>query len=349
MCSPKGPLVSKLVDLNLDNHVLVWIHNYLAHRHQRVTVNGVTSEPSRVTSGVPQGSILGPLLFLIYIDDITKVTLSQGSKLVLYADDILLYRPICTSEDYFVLQQDIDSISKWTSINFMTFNCDKCKFMLVSRKKSNIPSQPLYLNESLLESVSTFKYLGILLSSDLTWSKHVQSICSKARKLIGLLYRRYYQYSDCDTLLQLYLSLIRPHTEYAVPVWDPHLQNDISSLENLQKFALRVCSKQWNTGYSELLNLCNVSSLENRRLYLKLCHLFKIINNLCYFPPRSIVPKTTRTYTSRSLMLQQPFCRTTSYYNSFIPDSVRTWNYLPEEVVMASSLNAFKKSLRVFT
>ena len=145
------------------------------------------------------------------------MTLSQGSKLVLYADDILLYRPICTSVDYFMLQQDIDSISKWTSIIFMTFNCGKYKFMLVSRKRNNTSSQPLYLNGSLLESVPTFKYLGILLSSDLTWSKHVQSTCSKAGKLIGLLYRRYYQYSDCDTLLQLYLSLIRPHTEYAAP------------------------------------------------------------------------------------------------------------------------------------
>ena len=130
---------------------------------------------------------------------------------------------------------------------------------------------------------------------------------------------------------------------------DPHLLNDIRSLESVQKFALRVCCKQWNTGYYELLNLCNVSSLENRRLYLKLCHLFKIVNNLCYFPPGSVVPKTNRTHTFRSLLLQQPFCRTTSYYHSFISNSVRRWNCFPEEVVMASSLDAFKKLLRVFT
>jgi len=105
---PHMPLMSKLEELNLDHHVLVWINNYLANRHQRVTVNEATSESTCVTSGVAQGSILGPLLFLIYIDDIVKVTLSEGSKLVLYADDIFLYRPIRTNDDYSALQHDIE-------------------------------------------------------------------------------------------------------------------------------------------------------------------------------------------------------------------------------------------------
>ena len=134
---------------------------------------------------------------------------------------------------------------KISNINLMQFNSAKCKFMLVSRRRNNTtPSPPMCLNGSPLESVPTFKYFGVLLSSDLTWSKHVQSICSRARKLIGLLYRQYYQYSDCNTLLQLYLSLLRPHTEYAAPVCDPHLLSDINSLENVQKFALCVCCKQ---------------------------------------------------------------------------------------------------------
>ena len=121
----------------------------------------------------------------------------------------------------------------------MEFNGAKCKFMMVSRKRNHItPSLPLCSNGAALETVPTFKYLGVLLSSDLSWSNHVQSICSKARKLIGLLYRRYYHYSDSNTLLQLYLSLVRPHTEYAAPVWDPLLLRDINSLESVQKFAL---------------------------------------------------------------------------------------------------------------
>ena len=163
------------------------------------------------------------------------------------------------------LQSDIDALSNWTTRNFMTFNTTKCKFMLISRKRSHyVSTTPLSLNGCILEKVPSFKYLGIMISSDLSWSEHIQRACGKARKIIGLLYRRYYHHADSRTLLQLYVSLVRPHVEYAAPVWDPHLAQDINMLENVQKFDLRVCSKQWDTGYSELLNMCNLSTLENR-------------------------------------------------------------------------------------
>ena len=119
---PHEPLLSELKELNLAHNVYVWLHNYLADRQQKVVLNGALSETSPVTSGVPQGSILGPILFLIYIDDIVEANISQGSTLVLYADDILLYRPICTSEDYLSLQRDIDTISNCAATNKMTFN-----------------------------------------------------------------------------------------------------------------------------------------------------------------------------------------------------------------------------------
>ena len=311
--------------------------------------NGVSSEITPVTSGVPQGSILGPLLFLIYIDDISQVNLSPGSKLVLYADDILLYRPISSVDDYRALQDDIDMLSSWTTLNAMTFNTTKCKTMIISRKRNQcLPPVPLTLNGTILEVVLTFKYLGVLLSSDLSWTHHIQGVCSKARKILGLLYRRYYQYSDSRTLCQLYLSLVRPHLDYATQVWDPHLQRDINSLECVQKFALRLCSKQWDTGYHELLNMFSLPSLENRRLHLKLCHLFKIVYGLCYFPPEAIVANNNLTHSSRSLMLQQPFSRTNAFYHSFLPDTIRTWNNLPEYIVCAPSLNSFSNFLKPF-
>ena len=123
-------------------------------------------------------------------------------------------------------------------------------------------TQLCLVHGTVLEVVSTFKYLGLLISSDMSWSNHIKDICSKARKILGLLYRRYYQYADESTLLQLYMSLVRPHLEYAAPVWDPHLQKDIQLLEDTQKFACRMCNKSWNAGYDELLDpICSNSLL----------------------------------------------------------------------------------------
>ena len=108
-----------------------------------------------------------------------------------------------------------------------------------------------------LEQVETFKYLGVLLSSDLSWSAHIDSICTKARKVIGLLYRRFYGNVDHHSLLELYSVLVRPHLEYA-PIWDPHLIKDTNKLENVQNFAIKMCLKQWDLGYQDLLDLFSV-------------------------------------------------------------------------------------------
>ena len=346
---PHSLLLSKLEAIGLDGGIISWIHNYLADRHQFVVFNGVSSETSLVTSGVPQGSILGPLLFLIYMNDISQVNLSPRSKLVLYADDILLYHPISSTDDYCALQTDIDTLSSWTTLNKLSFNPAKCKAMIISRKRSIcLPPLPLSVNGSVLEVVSAFKYLGLLISSDLSWSHHVKVVCSKARKMLGLLYRRYYQYSDRRSLLQLYVSLVRPHLDYAAQVWDPHLHCDIRSLESVQKFALRICSKQWETGYQELLDMFSLPSLENRRMYLKLCHLFKIIHGLCYFPPEIIAPNQNHTHSLRSFLLQQPFSRTNSFYYSFFPDSIHMWNNLPEYVVCAHNVTTFCRYVKCF-
>ena len=283
---PHIPLITKLQQLNLEPNIVSWVRNYLSDRSQCVVVNGAASEYLPVISGVPQGSVLGPLLFLIYINDLTCLDISEDSKIVLYAYDILLYRPVSSDGDFTVLQSDINMIQTWATSNFMTFNESKCKVMHVSWKRSPLsPSTPIMLNGSALESVNTFKYLGLLISSNLSWSNHIQSICSKARKILGLLYRKYYKFSDQATLLQLYISLVRPHLEYSAPVWNPHLQRDIQMLERTQKFACRMCTKTWNAGYEELQNTLQLPSLSNRRLFLKLCTIFKVIHGMCNFPP----------------------------------------------------------------
>ena len=107
---PHIPLITKLQQLNLDPNIVSWVRNYLSDRSQCVVINGVCSEYLPVISGVPQGSVLGPLLFLIYINDLTDLDISTGSKIVLYADDILLYRPVSSDSDFVSLQRDINMI-----------------------------------------------------------------------------------------------------------------------------------------------------------------------------------------------------------------------------------------------
>ena len=143
----------------------------------------------------------------------------------------LLYRKIDHPEDYVALQMDINSVNNWIKGNYLTFNASKCKYMLISRRRQHHCDPPeLLLDNFSLERVECFKYLGILLKSDLSWSNHITSICTKARKLLGLLYRRFYKYAEPSALFQHYLSLVRPHLEYASDVWDPHLQKDMSGI-----------------------------------------------------------------------------------------------------------------------
>ena len=275
---PHKPLIEKLKDTNINPYLLRWITAYLTSRVQYVCVNGASSNPLPVSSGVPQGSVIGPLLFIFYINDISSVSLSNGT-LSLFADDLLLYRPIQKLVDYQYLQTDIDSLCDWSDDNHLQFNGTKCKFMVISRKRQPIlPPQPLSVNRSQLERVHSYKYLGVWLTSTLNWSTHITEISKKARSQLGIVYRNFYQHSNSATLLQLYFSYIRPHLEYAAIVWDPHQVGLIHSLERIQKFALRMCTKNWNLEHNVLLEICDIPSLAVRRHHPKLCYLFQLIN-----------------------------------------------------------------------
>ena len=153
-------------------------------------VNGAKSCLASVTSGVPQGSVLGPLLFSIYINDITEVTLSPTSSLVMYADDILYHRPILDSCELEEVQSDITNLEEWSDDHLLQLNPRKCKSMILSKKRCpTTNSVSLYLYGSELEEVEIFKYLGVLLSKNLSWSDHISELCTKARRILGLLHR----------------------------------------------------------------------------------------------------------------------------------------------------------------
>ena len=152
-------------------------------------------------------------------------------------------------------------------------------------------------------------------------------LCSKGKQILGLLYRRFCNYAEGDTLKQLYLSLIRPHLEYACPVCDSRAMKDKTLLENVPKFAFRMATKQWDSGYQDLLDIMNVPCLADRRLQLKLPLLYKIVHGMCYFPSDILCPRSNNSNrTNHSLVINQPFAHTNAYYYSFVPHTISAWN-----------------------
>ena len=149
------------------------------------------------------------------------------------------------------------------------------------------------MNDSPIDQVTSFKYLGVLISSNLSWSLHILSICRKSRKLIGILYRLFYRHTSPPALFKPYSTLIRPHLEYCSSIWDPSSSATISHLEKVQFFALKLCAKSWSSNYLSLLQLFNCPSLSSRRKKSKLISLFKILNGYMFPPP---IPSALHTF-----------------------------------------------------
>ena len=224
-----------------------------------------------------------------------------------------------------------------------------CEMLLhIGIKEENLqPSSTHSVSGTPLQRVISVRYLGVKLTQDLSWSLHVSHLCAKARQLIGLLYRRFYKHANTATLLQLYKSFIRPHLEYCAIVWDPHLSKDIEALEKVQRFALRMCLKNWSLDHSQLYSRSMIPPLTLRRSNARLEHLFKIVNNLCDFPENPIQQRDI-VYVNRHtnpLQLVNIQARTNQFYNSFFPKTIALWNSLPSSLLSSLSLNSFKSGL----
>ena len=182
---PHRPLLAKLEELGVDQHIVCWIANYLLQRSQYVVVNGECSLSSPVVSGVPQGSVLGPLLFLVYINDVSK-QVHSGCLISVFAYNILIHMEIGCAEDYDLLQENIEDVSTWIAHQYMFLNVNKCKYTIISRKRA--PTLPKISLSSPLEWVSKFKYLGVWLADNLSWSYHIKETSIKATKIAGMIY-----------------------------------------------------------------------------------------------------------------------------------------------------------------
>ena len=230
----------------------------------------------------------------------------------------------------------MDLLSSWLHSKHLTINPSKTKYMVISRKSFNSPNFPiLYLNGSPLERVYSFKYLGVILNSQLSWSPHIDYTCSKTRKLLGFIFWNFYFHSSPSALLKLYQSLILPHLSYCSPLWDPYQLKDINKLENVQSFALKLCTKQWSSDYHSLLYQLSLPKLSSRRKISKLLLLFKFIHNILFIPSNILNfqnSSSSHLRFSHHLNIKIAYSRTNFSLYSFFPNTSVLWNSLPPSV-----------------
>ena len=269
-------LLYKLERSGISSSLLLWFENYLSNRTQCVVLSGSSSSTVPIMAGVPQGSILGPLLFIVYINDIVS---EIGSAIRLFADDTTLYVIVDDPQHAaFRLNSDLKKINEWASTWLVTFNPEKTESLLITRKHIKPHHPPIFMNNIQIQEVDTHKHLGITFSNNGTWHEHIKDITKKAWTRINAL--RSLKFTlDRHSLETVYTSFIRPTLEYADVVWDNITQAEEEELEKIQTEALRII-----TGATRLVSIQNLynessfESLKSRRRQHKLVHFFKMKN-----------------------------------------------------------------------
>ena len=227
---PHRRLMGKLQSYGVKGRILTWIKSFLTGHTQVVKVNGSVPESAPVLSGIPQGNVLGPLLFVIYINDLPEAINSDS---FLFADDTKVFREITSQDDAFALQSDIDSLQHWSKKWLLQFHPDKCHVLTLG-KFDNIRYTHRYsIYEHELEHVFEEKNLGVTFESDLKFDEHISAKVKKANAIVGLI-RRTFSFLDCRMFKKLYTTFVRPHLEYAQAVWSSHLKKNINIVENVQ-------------------------------------------------------------------------------------------------------------------
>ena len=329
-------LLKKLDHYGIRGQTFNWIQQFLFERTQRVILDGVLSDSAPVLSGVPQGSVLGPLLFLIYINDLPQYV-SPGTQVRLFADDSAVYRRMRDENDHVVLQKDLDNLQVWEKMWSMNFHPNKCQVLNITTKRA--PSINLYtIHDEIIDNVDSAVYLGVTLSNTMSWSKHIDSVCFKAQRSLNFLQRNF---RNCSPTIKskLYLTYVRPILEYCSSVWDPFTREDIARLEQVQRRAVRFVFNNYSRyqRVTPLIEDVGWASLESRRKVQKVCLLYKSIHNLVDIPSEHLT--VTNSITRRSKNFYIPYARTSLLVNSFYQSSMRTWNTLPGEVRKAPTLD----------
>ncbi len=315
-----------------------------------MVVDGESSDPVEVSSGVPQGTVLGPLMFLMYINDIGQ-NLDSNTTIKLFADDALLFRNIETPNDQTALQKDLDTVVEWSNTWQMSFNPSKCSTMFMTRSKTPLHTSYNMMGQK-LEVVEHHPYLGVEINKDLNWGKHITNATNSASKTLGFLKRNM---SKCDPTVKTaaYKTLVRPKLEYAASVWDPHQAKFITKLEKIQRRAARFVmgDHRRDSSVTTMLNTLEWPTLQARRRVSRLCLFYKAVHQIAAITIPAYVLSTPRTgRDGRTYLRYIPiFCRTNVYKFSYIPRTIIDWNSLSMDTVNQTTVKAFKTAAEGLT
>jgi ribonucleases P/MRP protein subunit RPP40 len=329
---PHSVLLHKLHNVGIESQLVKWVGAFLSNRCQKVSVSGILSNPVKVLSGVPQGSVLGPLLFLIFINDLPE---GVSSSLRLFADDCIIYQEIHSINDVAILQQSLGLLSQWCIDNGMAFNVKKCQCITFTLKHAPIVGLYMLASE-VLTRVTECKYLGLTFSSDLTWSAHTRIISGKAMRALFAIQRSFRKCS-IKTKESLYFSLVRSLLEYACIVWDPFGAELTLSLEKVQRRAARFVLNRFGRvdSVSTMIETLGWHPLELRR---KICRL--VAFHHAYSGAGGWVDLHANIIPARFVgrghqhQVFLPFIRTNACLQSFLPRTSREWNALPIEYLV---------------
>ena len=337
---PHQKLLAKLLSYGITGSVHSWISAFLSNRKQRVVVNGEKSSWMDVTSGIPQGSVLGPILFVIFINDLPNNI--QGS-VKMFADDTKLYMPIRSPSDCHLLQQDLNSAEEWANKWQMRYHPDKCTVLRIGNNHPNF-DYSMQEGQSPLQTSSQEKDLGVNVDDQLKFSYHIEKAVSRANSTLGLI-RRSFEYLDEESLTLLYKAKVRPILEYGNAVWHPRLIKDLESVEAVQKRATRLVPGLTHLTYPECLKRLNLPTLVYRRNRGDMIQVFKYMSGRTD-TKTSMFPKPPAQQTRGHIYkIHKQHCRLQVRHNFFSQRIVELWNNLPDSVVTATSLNAFKARL----
>jgi len=345
---PHNKLISKLETHGICGKLKHWIKSWLAGRQQRVVVNGEESGWEAVKSGVPQGSLLGPCLFSIYINDI-DLLVALITLLLKFADDTKLANIIKGEEDRRNLQACLDALMAWADRWGMAFNTAKCKIMHLGRHN---PRYQYKMGDQVLETTELERDIGVLVNNNLKPSEQCAKAARTANAVLGQIARAFH-YRDRWTFVRLYKLYVRPHLEFAVAAWSPWTAADIECLEKVQIRAINMVSGLGGMGYTDRLKELKLTTLTERRAELDMVEVYKMMTGISKVDYQTWFTKPTTQEGQRVTRLAagplnviMPASRLELRRNFFSVRACEKWNSLPQEVKSAKSVKCFKNAYR---